>query len=121
MESGAPVGSPRGARLRALPPKKARAHTMPASSFLALPKQENWRPKLAPAHFVSAAAVVPRPAPLVLQPPRFALSRGGGCAASDRRPELKVRGVGPPPTAGLVHLSHRLGVPHLPPKGNSSA
>lgn len=55
--------------LKALPPQKARAHKLPASSsFLVLPKQENLRPKLAPAHFVSAAAVVPRPAPLVLQP-----------------------------------------------------
>lgn len=113
-------GSPRGVWLKAQPPKKARAHKLPASSsFLVFPKQENLRPKLAPAHFVSAAAVVPRPAPLVLQPPRFALSGGGGCAARNGRLELKVRGAGPPPTAGPPHLPHHPGVPHLPPKANA--
>lgn len=106
--------------LKALPPQKARAHKLPASSsFLGLPKQENLRPRLAPAHFVPGAAVVPRPAPLVLQPPRFALSGGGGSAARNGRPELKVRGAGPPPTAGPPHLPHHLGVPHLPLKANA--
>jgi hypothetical protein len=120
LESEDQGGSPRGCGLKLCRPKKARAHKLPASSsFLVLPKQENLRPKLAPAHFVSAAAVVLRPAPLVLQPPRFALSGGGGCAARNGRPELKVRGAGPPPTAGPPHLSRHPGVPHLPLKANA--
>lgn len=74
--------------------EKACAHALPAGSLPALPGQENRRPKLAPAHLVSAAAVVLRPAPVPPPPPRLALSGGGVGAAGSGRTRGEGGGLG---------------------------
>lgn len=73
--------------------EKPSAHALPAASLLPLAAQENLRPELAPAHLVSAAAVVWRPASSTPQCPGLALSgRGGGAAGSE---PIRVEGGGP--------------------------
>lgn len=118
--SGAPVGSPRGRGLGLCRPKR-RVRTR--SPLLHSWRSQSWKKKKSKTQIGACALCAclccgPAPRPLVLQPPRFALSGGGGCAASNGRLELKVRCAGPPPPP---HLSHHLGVPHLPPKANGSA
>lgn len=105
--------------------EKASAHALRAGSLLELPGQENRRPKLAPAHSDSAAAVVSRPAPR-LPPPDPAPPSSRSAAevevqsAADR-PELKVGGRGPPPAAERVLLSYPPCVPSLAPTAHSRA
>lgn len=121
MESGAPVGSPRGRGLGLYRPKRrVRTRSPLLRSWRSQSRKKKKKSKTQTGACALCACLCcgPAPRPLVLQPPRFALSGGGGFAASNRRSELKVRCAGPPPPPPL---SHHLGAPHLPPKANGSA